>query len=341
MAETYHITVGGDRLKTVKIGKIERGTGQTVLSEERGEVLAKRGNFMFPNKCKIWAARVIDGEIPKDVHGNLIMLQPTDSGYRGQLKGLKWGEKGGSIIDVRYLSGYPSNDVLYQERVLNFKINDDDESSADANFLSFQNGDIDFDKNSDPYLIQHLKWHAYNGTSVSRSPTMYDNVFFEKSFDQEERLDTQTWDEDFEARKVVAAAGSGSDSVAKCKNLLSIVKAVTDEEPDDTKVYAYLKMISAKRPTQFLQAIEEYRLKVSNVFAKMDSYEIVDLTVDGTLVCEDTEGKGKNSHKVKKIILTDLPVKGKDVYDYMLENFAEPKVFDATFELIQITDKIK
>lgn len=340
MTETYHIKVGGKRRQTVMIGKIERGSGGTII-DEKGEVQAKRGNFMFPNKCKVWAARVIDGEIPKDEKGNFIMLQPTDSSYRGELKGLKWGEKGGSIIDVRYLMGYPSLDVLYQEGRLNFRINDEDESSADANFLNFPNGDVDFDKNSDPYLIQHLKWHSYNGVSISRSPTMFDNVFFEKTFDQEERLDTQTWDDDFEARKVVQATGSGADSIAKCKNLMSIVKSVADEEPEDEKVYSYLKMLSTKRPAQLLQSIAEYKRRVSDVFAKMDSYEIVDLTVDGTLVCEDTVGKGKNSNKVKKIILTDLPVKGKDVYDYMLENFCDPKIFNATFDLIQITDKIK
>jgi len=343
MPETYHITVGrGNRIKTVKIGKIERGSGQVAISEERGEVLAKRGTFMFPNKCRIWAVRLNSkGEIPKDGDGNTVKLQPTDNSYKGQLKGLKWGDPNGSIIEVRYLVGYPSNDVLFQERVLNFRINEEDESSADAISLSYPNGDVDFDKDSDPYLIQHLKWHVYNGMSISRDPNVTDNYFVEKSFDQIERLDTQTWDEDFEARKVVSETGSGAESVAKCKNLLSIVKSVTDEEPEDAQVYAYLKMISAKRPVQFLEAIKEYKRRVSDVFSKMDSYEIVDLSVDGTLVCEDITGKGKNSTKVKKIILTDLPVKGKDVYDYMLENFTEPKIFNATFDLIQITDKIK
>ena len=47
------------------------------------------------------------------------------------------------------------------------------------------------------------------------------------------------------------------------------------------------------------------------------------------------------NNKIQKIILSDLPVKGRDIYDYMLENFTDPKIFDATFDLIQITDKIK
>ena len=338
MAETYHITVGGNRLKTVKIGKIERGSGQTVLAEERGETLAKRGTFVFPNKCQVWAQRVINGEGPKEGEPAIAITNPR---YTGELKGLKWGAKGGSIIEVRYLRGYPTLDVLYQEKVLNFKINDEDESSADANFLTFPNGDIDFDSTSDPYLIQHLKWHAYNSGSISKDPTKYDNVFSEKSFEQQERLDTRSWDEEFEAMKVVREAGDSANSVARCKNLLSVVKDITDEQPEDEKVYSYLKMISQKRAAQFNEAIKQYKLRVSDVFAKMDSYEIADYSVDGTLVVEDTEGKGAKANKVQKIIISDLPVKGRDIYDYMLENFTEPKIYDAIFDLIQITDKIK
>lgn len=338
MTESYHITVGGERLKTVKIGKIERGSGQTILSEERGETLAKRGNYMFPNKCQVWAARVIDGKMPENGEPPISITNPK---YTGELKGLKWGAKGGSIIEARYLRGYPTLDVLYQEKVLNFRVNEEDESSADAFFLMFPNGDNDFDENADPYLIQHLKWHAYNNNSISKNPTFYTTSFFEKTFDQQERLDTQTWDEEFEAMKIVREAGDGTDGVARCKNLLSIVKSVTDEEPDDNKVYAYLKMISQKRAPQFLEAVKEYKRKVSDVFSKMDSYEIADYTVDGTLVVEDTVGKGKSANKVQKIVLSDLPVKGKAIYEYMLENFTEPKIFEATNDLIQITDKIK
>lgn len=334
MSKKYHITVGTDRIKTVKVGKIEPNSGLTVLAEDKGETLAKRGDVMFPNKCQIWAARVIDGEMPKKGEP---MISITDPKYKGELKGLKWGQEGGTIIEARYIRGYQTLDVLYQEKVLNFKINDDDESSADANFIRLLSGDNDFDESIDPYLVQHLKWHSYNANSESRNPEFYTSWFKEKSFEQEERLDTQSWDEDFEARKIVSETGNGADAMAKCKNLLSIVKSVTDQEPEDNKVYSYLKMISAKRPVQFLQAIKDYKVKVSNIFEKVKSYDIADLTVDGTLVIEE---KAKGGSK-KVILLTDLPTKGEEIYEYMLENFTEPKIYEATFKLIQITDKIK
>ena len=339
MTEEYHISVGhANRLKTIKIGRIEKNSGQSILAEEKGETLARRGNFTFPNVCEVWAARVIDGKIPEKGEPFINLADPK---YRGELIGLKWGDPRGSIMKARYIRGLQSLDMLYQDRVLNYKINEEDESSADAYFLSYPNGDIDFDNTSDPYLVQHLKWHAWNQNSISRSPNFYDNAFFEKTFEQQERLDTQNWDDEFEAMKIVREAGDSSESVARCKNLLSIVKDITDEEPEDKNVYSYLKMISQKRAPQFLEAIKQYKLRVSDVFSKMDSYEIADYTVDGTLVVEDTVGKGKNANKVQKIVLTDLPVKGRDIYDYMLENFCEPKIFDVIFDLIQITDKIK
>jgi|SRR6185312_4913805 len=334
MSKQYHITVGGERLRTIQIGKIEPNTNFTVLSEEKGETLAKRGDVGFPNKCKVWAARVIDGKMPKEGEP---LISVTDPRYRGELKGLKWGAKGGSVIDVRYVSGYPSLDCLYQEKVLNFKINDEDESSADAQFLFLPNGDVDFDETTDPFYIQHLEWHAYNFNSESKNPNFYTHYFREKSFEQEERLDTQTWDDEFEARKIVSEIGSGANDMAKCKNLFSVVRMANDEEPEDTKVYSYLKMISAKRPSLFLNAVKDYKLKVSNVFEKLKSYEMVDTTVDGTLVIE-TSTKGV---KKKELILTDLPTKGEGIFEYMLENFADPKIFEATYNLIKITDKIK
>jgi hypothetical protein len=334
MSEKYHITVGDKRPQTVKVGVIEKGSGFTILKEERGETLARRGDCFFSNKCPVWAARAINGKIEKD--GRSIDL--TDREYQGELIGMKWGAKGGSSIDVRYLKGYPSLDVLYQETRLNFKVDDNQASSADVFFLSFPNGDNDFDEKIEPLLIQHLKWHAYNMNSISRDPEFFTSMFYEKSFEQEERLDSANLDSKFEAGTIVRECGNGADSVSKCKNLFSIVKSVTDEEPEDNKVYAYLKMIADKKPEQFIKAIDEYKMKVSNVFEKLKSYDIVDTTTDGILVCEVSAGKGA---KKKEIIISDLPTKGEGIFDYLLENFSDPKVFEATYKLIQITDKLK
>lgn len=326
--EQYHITVGGSRPSTIKVGTIERNTGFSVV-RERGETLAKRGECGFPNGAKIWAARVIKGEIPKDKEGNLIRVEVTDPNYKGELKGLKWGEEGGSIISVRYIKGYPSLDVLYQEKVLNFKIDETVESSSEVYMITLPNGDNDIDVSIDPLLVQHLSWHPYNMSSVSKDPQFFTSMFFEKTFEQEESITSKILDSKFDAGVIVRKAG---ENMGRCKNLFSIVKSITDEQPEDERLYAYLKMIADAKPDQFIKAVNDYKVSVSNTFEKLKSYDAIDLTKDGTIVAGD---------KKKEIIATDLPAKGKAMFEYLLENFTDPVVFDATFKLIQITDKIK
>lgn len=327
----YHITVGEKRPQTRKLGSVEPNTGFSIV-KERGETLANRGNFGFPNGAKVWAARVIDGKMPKEGEPAITV---TDPKYKGELKQLKWGVKGGSLIDVRYLKGYPTLDVLYQERVLNFKVDETTENSADIFMLIFPNGDNAIDENIDPLLVQHLKWHPYNRDSISRNPEFMPlSTFKEKHFDQEESDLGKVLDEKFEAGKIVRDAGTGGDVMAKCKNLFHIVSDVTDEQPEDSKLYDYLKLIADVRPSAFLKAVEDYKVRVSDVFEKIKSYEMADLTKDGTIVI-GLPGK-KKEH-----IVSDLPAKGEGIYDYLIENYTDPIVFDTTFKLIKLTDKLK
>lgn len=328
MSDKYHIIVGEqNRIKTVMVGTIEKGTGSTVI-EQRGETLAKRGEVIFPNRCQIWGARVIKGKFNKDDRE----IDVTDPNYKGEVMGLKWGDPRGMLIDVRYIKGLPSLDVLYQENRLNFKIDENKPASADAYFLQFPNGENDFDESSDALLIQHLKWHSYNPKSISKDPQFFTQMFFEKNFEEEETVNSLLIDVRFESGRILREAVDGADSMAKCKNLFSIVKNVTDEEPEDTKMYSYLKVIADKKPALFLKAIEDYKVKVSTTFEKLKNYEAVDWTKDGTLAT--------TKEKKNEVVISELPTKGEAIFDYLLENFTDPKVYEATYKLIQITDKL-
>lgn len=329
----YHIVVGEARPQTVKIGTIERGTGSSIV-KERGETLARRGDTGFPNGCRIWAARLVDGKIPKNDKGEFEEVSPTDPRYKGKLKRLKWGSAGGSLINVRYLKGYPSLDVLYQENRLNFKVDETNENSADIYMLMFPTGENDIDERTDELLVEHLQGHAYNRNSDSKDPNHQTAMFYEKSFEQQDKMESLELDIQFDAATIVREAGEGGDSLGKLKNLFTIVRTVTDEEPEDNKKYAYLKMLANKRPAQFIKSVQDYKVKVSNTFEKLKSYELVDLTTEGTIVAWE-------KNKKKEIIMTDLPGNGDEMFDYLLANFTDPKVFDATFTLTKISDKIK
>lgn len=323
----YCIVVGdGGREKTIKVGTIERGSGSTLI-KERGETLARRGDIMFSNECNVWAARAINGKIDKN--GRAVDI--TDPDYKGELIGLKWGDPKGMLIRVRYIKGLPSLDILYQENRLNFKINDNLESSADAYFLQFPMGENDFNEDSDKLLVQHLKWHSYNPNSISKDPQFFTSMFYERSFEQQETANSAIIDHKFEAATIVRKCGEGGDSIAKCKNLFSIVKSASDGEPEDGKLYAHLKIMADNYPVEFLRAVADYKAKVSDVFEKAKTFEAVDWVVDGTLA---TTGKNK------EILISGLPTKKDGIFDYLLENFTEPKVFNVTYKLNQITDKL-
>jgi hypothetical protein len=327
MSEKYHIVVGGTRPKTIKVGTVLKNTGSTIINE-KGETLAKRGEVIFPNKCKIWAARTIGGKIPEN------MVDITDASYKGQIQGLKWGDPKGTLIEVRYIKGLPSLDVLYQEVKLGFKVDESKESSAEAFFLQLPNGENDFNETTDALLIQHLKWHSYNLQSVSKDPSFFTTMFYEKSFEQEETMNSLIIDYKFEAGKILREAVEGAESIEKCKNLFRIVQSITDEEPEETKMYSYLKIIADKKPSEFLKAIDDYKVKISDTYEKVKIFEVADWSVDGILAASDKKGKKK------EVILSDMPTKGEGIFDYMIANFTEPKVFEASYKLIQITDKL-
>lgn len=328
---TYNIVVGDTRPSTIQIGVIERGSGHSILTE-KGERLARRGDSGFPNGTKIWGARVINGKIPEDEKGNLVQIAVTDPRYKGEVKPLKWGAEGGSLIDVRYIKAYPTLDVLYQERILNFKIDETNESSSEVFMIILPNGLNEIDENIEPLFVNHLKAHTYNRDSKSKDPAFGDFKFYEQTDEQVENVESQMFDEKFEAGSIIRDAANGSDGLAKCKNLFSIIKTVTDETPEDKKLFGYLKMLADKKPVQVLKAVADYKLKVSNVFEKLKSYDAVDLTTEGTIVALKPK---------RAIIMSNVPVKPDSVYDYLLENYVAPDVFDATFKLTQITDKLK
>lgn len=329
----YTVVAGEERPLTVRVGNVERGSGSTIINE-RGETLSRRGEIGFPNGTQIWAARVIDGEIPKNAKGEYIQVSVTDPNYKGELKSMKWGAPGGSLTSVRYLKGYNSRDVIYQERVLNFKVDESNENSADIYMITLENGENDLDDKIDSIKIEHLKSHPYNKDSESGDPEFSTKVFYEKTYEQKLSMETKDLDVQFEAAKIVREAGTGGDSIGKIKNLFSIVRSVTDEEQPDDKLYSYLLMIADRKSQQFINAVDNYKKNVSNTFEKLKSYDAIDLTTNGTIIAF-----GKN--KKQEIIMDDVPGKGEEMLDYLLENFTDPKAFEATFKLIQITDKLK
>src|SRR5258705_12266782 len=127
--QSYVIEAGSiERPETVLSGTIEKGTGQTVLAGETTPRLLTRADIGIPNVSQAWGVRLNkEGKVPEEP------LDIRSADYKGQIQELKWGDSKGCLIICRFLKGYNSIDMLYQDTVLNAKanINESDPSAAD------------------------------------------------------------------------------------------------------------------------------------------------------------------------------------------------------------------
>lgn len=326
--EVYTIEAGvKDRPLSIQRGQIEKRTGQTVLVGEQDEMLNKRADIGIPNYTQAWAVRLDkDGKIPDNP------LDIKDVNYKGQIKELKWGDERGCLITCRYLKGYNTIDLQYQNVVLNANANirEDDSESHEAFYIRLQSGDNFFDPETDKYLAQMLRVHYLNGSSLSRNPESTHQMYVEVNYDETEQKDAAVYNAKFEALKIVNGA-SEDNSGAKLRNLLSTVDAIVGEKPKENELFKYLSFLADTKTDLFLGQVNEYKKNVSNIFEKAKSYSAIDLTKNGIIAA----GKDKI-----EVIGTEIPGKGDNMLDWILQNFLDPKAWDVIFKLKQITDKL-
>lgn len=326
--ESYVIEAGStERPESIQRGTIEKGTGQTVLAGETVPTLLKRADIGIPNVSQAWGVRLNkEGKIPDEP------LDIKSSDYKGQIQELKWGHPQGCLIICRFLKGYNSIDMLYQDTVLNAKANIDESraGSEDAYYLRLQSGDNFFDPETDKYLCQMLRVHYLNGSSVYRSPEAQQQMFVERDGEITEQRGTVLFNAQFEAMKVVNEA-SQDNSLAKLKNLLAIVNVIGTEEPRDADLFRYLGFLAQTKPEAFLSKIQEYKRVVSDLFEKAKSYKAIDLTKNGVIAA--------GVEKVE-LIAEGIPAKGDGMIDWIMQNYLDAKAADTIIKLTQITDKL-
>lgn len=325
------------RPETVQVGVLEKGSGQTIITGESVNMMAKRGQIGIPNWTQAWAVRLDkDGKVPKDP------IDVRDSNYRGQIKELPWGvpgekegETGGCLIDCRYLKGYGSIDRLYQDNILNaaayIKNTEDTEAAADVFMLFLQSGDSYFDSETDRHLCQMLRIHYLNASSKSKDPS-YENYQFrdlESSVTSEK--DMKSLDDTYEAIKIVKDA-SNDNSLQQLKNLYLIMDGLAEMGLKDGELYPSLFALAQARSKLFLDKIMEYKKNVSMTFQLLKSYEAIDFTRKGVIAA---------GVKEKIVVFDGVPAKGEDgVIEWVLTNFLSADSTDIAIKLKKIADDI-
>jgi hypothetical protein len=323
----YCIVAGfPNRPETIERGVLEKGMGQTNIAGDVIRTLNNRGDCGIPNWTEAWAVRLVNGKIPESP------VTVNDPEYKGQIRELKWGDPNGYVVICRYLKGYNSIDLLYQDLVLNAKdnIREDSESSADAHYIRFQNGDNFFDPETDPYLCQMLRLHYLNKTTRSRSPEAQGFMFLEKEYNQPD-VERKDLNSKSQALNLVNEA-AGDNSLKKLKNLHTVVSSIIVGEVKDDFLYPELMKAADENAEGFMRCVMSYKAEVSKTFEKSKSYNVLDLTKDGTIVA----GKEK-----REIIGENIPGKNNGMIDWVFANFLDEKAWEVSFQLKKITEKLK
>lgn len=327
--EYYTIVAGSqDRPETIDMQFLEKGSGQTRTEGEVFKVLNKRSSVAIPNYTKAWGIRLDkEGNIPETP------LQVKDPAYRGQIKELKWGAAGGTVIECRYLKGYTTIDLQYQNLVMNANANfqEDTEAAAEVAYLFFQSGDNFFDPESDPYLVQMLRVHKWNETSEYRDPEGGKFLLWEKNFEEEAMRSEASIDSKREALNIIADAAT-DNSGDKLKNLLQVVKMISNEEPKEIDIYRYLQMLADSKGGLFVNEVKKYKAELSDNFERLKSEKLIDLNADGIIAI----GEGN-----AKIINTDIPGKKDKMVQWVLDNILDPKAWSIAQQVKKIIEKLK
>lgn len=328
--EKYCVIAGNaDRPETIQKGVIEKGSGQTRTTGELIDTMAKRGTVGVPNYTECWGVRLDkDGNIPETPLGVL------DRDYRGQIKELKWNDPKGYVINCRYLRGYNSLDVQYQDLVLGAtkNISEDMENSADVYYLTMQTGDNIYDPETEPYLVQMLRIHYLNESSVYANPESNTSFYFkEEKFVSDIEKEKVDFSSKFKAMKLVNEAAE-DNSLRKLRMLYRIVNNLPDDQIKDENLFSNLSAAVEENYDVFLGKIDDYKKGISNLFEKAKAYNALDTTTHGQIVAGTTK---------REIIVKDIPAKGNNMLTWLLENFLEEKSFDTIFKLKQITDTFK
>lgn len=323
----YTIIAGAqDRPAFLDAQLVEKGSGQTILSGPEFKYALKPQDIGIPNFAPAWGMRVYEKGKKPDAP-----IDVKDPKYKGEIEFLQWGHKDGYYIECRFLKNYRTLDKQYQDLVLNAKVDDNDPSSSEAYFIVLTSGLNEFDENSEPFKVQFFKISSYNANSTYKNPDSVHSLFRELIDSVEEKKESKTLSAKSEALKIVFEAAD-DNSGNKISNLLGIVRKIVPDEPEGGRRFTFLQKLADSDPELFMGQIEEHKKFVGNLIEKGKSYDLFDLTKDGTIVA----GQSK-----KEIIAEDVPAKGEQMLTWVYVNFLDQKASEAIFKLKTITDKVK
>jgi hypothetical protein len=327
--------VGNERPAKVMVGYVKKdGTPKQTENIER---YISVGKHLLINGSRVWARRIVDGKMQKNTSGEEMITECHDPKYKGELEWLDWTKDqtklGAQAIHVRYLPGSSSLDAEYQTKIQKIEI---DPQKGTAH-IELESGENKFDPKRQALLIQLLKVHAQNRDSKSKNPDpeIKGFMYYELTDDLIDKTKTKKIESSLNAGTIVQSFAS---STQKIRNLFEILGkrpefGETDHLSNDQTIYTTLLQFSQTNPDDLIFLIGEYKKGVSDNFEYAKSFNALDLTKNGHIVL--TVG-GK-----KELIWDNAQGKNDDMLVWVLENFADPAVYEKTKHFKALIQKLK
>lgn len=304
---------------------------------ETFETYKQVGVHQLINRTRVWARRVqSDGTLPKVASTNEEQpLEVTDQRYRGRLEFLKWGENktGAQAIEIRYLPQSSSLDYEFQKNVQ--KIETIVEDGTD--YIDLSPGENKFDPKTQALLIEMLKVHAQNRDSVSKNPDprIKGYMYFVVTDENVDKVYVSKKEQSLDAGILIKQWS------AKDGQLLNLLEIFTGYKVDfgdvnhlsvPTDVYRALLTYSEVNPQDLLANIHRYKEELLKDFEFAKSFNALDTTKDGFI--------GLMINGKPNIIWQDLEGKGNKMIDYVVDNFADNKIYEATKNFKSLLTKL-
>ena len=333
MPKGYVIVVGHSEPEEVIVSKPNENNEPGPNAKK---ILHIPGQHMLVNMARVWARRVLsDGKPLTDDKQNEIPLEFTNPKYGGRLEFLKWMENkpGAQQIAIRYLPQSQSLDVEYQDNIQKVKI--DLEGRDDSGFIELLAGQNKFDEEKNPLFTQFLKVHPQNKNSVSKndSPRIQGFTYYELTDEAVDQTEIKKFESKMTGGLFITGISTNDQSL---RNLLDLLKTsgvdfeTVNHLSQPLDIYKALIRYSESEPELFNQAIDAYKRMVSDCFVKAESYKALDLTKNG-FIAMIIDNKSE--------VIYEVPEgKGKQMLDWVLENFITPAVYEKTKRLKELCD---
>jgi hypothetical protein len=322
MAETYKIYVGDTRGSDAMLGYLQPDGMNSVIKGSTQPAQQFGGFSIFANRSQCWGRRILEeGKVPEK------RVEPTDEKYEGKIEWMKWNAPGGYPITVRYKNTCASIDYDYQVIQLDMPKFEND---LEDNYMQLPFGENTLYFDSEQAKIDFLRIHHENEDSIYKSPNSTGGQFRDVKLFDTQKQDVKAMDEWFEAIKIIKDA----NSYEKLKVLKIILgkKLIKEDESNENSLYENLMLYAKEDSKGFMDALNTYKRKVSDIFEKAKSYKAIDTTKHGVIVI----GQEKREE-----MFTNIPAKGEAMIDWVFKNSLEPEMFEAIDKLGHISNKFK